>query len=63
MIDWLLAHWTSLLMAAWQGQPETVRLLLAAGADPAHQDRSGKTALDWAREGKHEAVIAVLEQR
>ncbi len=52
--------WTPLLMAAWQGQTEAVRVLLAAGADAAHRDGAGKTALDWAREGKRDAVIAVL---
>jgi membrane dipeptidase len=42
---------TLLMRAASMGYAETVRLLLAAGADPAVRDRDGRNAADRAREG------------
>jgi ankyrin repeat protein len=53
--------WTPLMTAAWQDQPEVARLLLAAGANPAHRDGSGKSVLDWARESRQRLVVPVLE--
>ena len=42
---------TLLMRAAQIGHGETVRLLLAAGADPTARDRDGRNAADRARDG------------
>lgn len=42
---------TLLMRAASIGYAETVRLLLAAGADPTARDRNGRSAADRARDG------------
>jgi len=42
-------HATALMMAAGIGNPEIVRLLLGAGADPQVTNHQGKTALDLAK--------------
>ena len=42
---------TLVMRAAAVGHAETVRLLLAAGADPAARDRQGRNAADRARDG------------
>lgn len=47
-------------VAAAAGAAPVVRALLAADADPQARSRDGKTALDYARERKNEAVIAEL---
>ena len=39
---------TPLILAAWWGDPETVSLLIDAGADVNVIDNSGQTALDFA---------------
>ena len=45
------------MYAVQWGTLESVRLLLAHGADANHQGRHGKTALDWALEkGRIEAA-------
>src|SRR5262249_22563504 len=49
-----------LLCAATTGSEETVRLLLAAGADAGAQDWTGETALDWARRRGDTAIARVL---
>ncbi|MCG8587945.1 MAG: ankyrin repeat domain-containing protein [Proteobacteria bacterium] len=41
---------TALIIAAQDGHPELVKLLLAAGADREHRDGEGKRALDYAVE-------------
>ncbi|MGV9558428.1 ankyrin repeat domain-containing protein [Streptomyces sp. NPDC003522] len=53
---------TPLCAAACWGHTETVRALLAHGADPGlREDRgTGRTPLEWARQGPHPGTIAVL---
>ena len=53
---------TGLHWAAINGHAGTVRFLLEAGADPTLRDeRFDADALGWAREGGHEAVVALLD--
>jgi uncharacterized protein len=54
---------TLLMWAAAYGHESSVRLLLTEGADRDLKDRRGKTAADMAREGNHQNVISLLEQR
>jgi len=53
--------WTPLMAAAWQGQRETTQALLDAGADPALEETTGKTALDWARQSHCRDAVPILE--
>jgi ankyrin repeat protein len=55
--------WTPLMLAAYQGQLETVRCLVEAGADRAAADAGGKRAIDWARERGHAEVVTLLATR
>ncbi len=48
-------------LAAEGGHVEVVTRLLQAGADKAVKDKSGKTALDIARDKNHPAVVALLQ--
>jgi ankyrin repeat protein len=62
--DLLLAHGADLTLheAAWMGDHERVRAILAAGVAVDAWDRFGKTALHWAAEHGHaEACRALLE--
>lgn len=70
-LRWLLSHgadidaatdygWTALTSAAWAGHVDCVSLLLERGANDRLEDVQGKTVLDWAKEGKRDAVVAVL---
>jgi hypothetical protein len=43
---------TALMMAAKSGVPESVKLLLSAGANAAKKDKYGETASDYARHGE-----------
>ena len=52
--------WTPLMRASYQGKPEVVRVLLAAGADKDLRNNDGKTALDWAIERNKDACAALL---
>ncbi len=52
--------WTPLMAAAWQGHGAVVNCLLALGADRDIRDDAGKTALDWAREGNRQRIVALL---
>ena len=50
-------HW-----AAINGHADTVAFLLGEGADPTlHDAQFGSDAVGWAREGGHEAVVALLD--
>jgi uncharacterized protein len=51
--------WTPLMLAAFQGQTETVRVLLAHGADRTLES-GGKRPIDFARNGKYAAIVALL---
>ena len=52
---------TPLMWAADFDQPHTVELLLERGANPSLTNKDGLTALDFALEGGHEDVVALLE--
>jgi len=51
---------TPLALAARIGEAELAQSLLARGADPAHTDAEGWTALHWAVHEKREAAVRVL---
>jgi hypothetical protein len=51
---------TALMSAAWNGHADTVRLLLARGADRNMRDNKGRTAIDLAREIKNEEIVRIL---
>lgn len=52
--------WTSLMVAAYVGNIEAVYCLLEAGANRQAVSDAGQTALDYARESNHSAIIALL---
>lgn len=52
---------TALMFAAAEGQIRVVEILLAHGADAALKDADGETALDFARQNGHTAVIRLLK--
>lgn len=52
---------TALMWAAGYGRTATVKALLDAGARAGLRDNRGKTALDIAREQKHEETVRLLE--
>ncbi|UOR06426.1 ankyrin repeat domain-containing protein [Hymenobacter aerilatus] len=54
---------TPLMAAASKGYLEMVQLLLTNGADAKAKDEEGKTALAYAKEGNHAAVVALLEPK
>lgn len=54
--------YTPLMAAAQFGSLNSVRWLLAHGADPSLKDSTGRSALQIARDGNHGAVAAVLEK-
>jgi uncharacterized protein len=54
--------WTPLMAAARQGHEAAAACLLALGADKTIADDTGKTALDWARAGNHDGIVALLER-
>jgi ankyrin repeat protein len=60
-IQGTLEGFTALMTAAAEGQTEVVRLLLERGADPTLKDVDGDTALSFARQNGHTAVVERLE--
>ncbi|HSR51298.1 MAG TPA: ankyrin repeat domain-containing protein [Acidobacteriota bacterium] len=57
-----LGRLTPLMMAAWKGDEKMVELLLKHGADSQLTLQEGRTAADWAREGEHPEVEALLRE-
>ena len=53
-------RWTALHHAAYEGDIEMVQLLVDYGADPDAEDENGETALHFARDMEHCAVIGLL---
>ncbi|MCJ1286866.1 hypothetical protein MMC26_006212 [Xylographa opegraphella] len=51
---------TPINIAAFRGHADVVKLLLDHGANPLAKDDSSLSAVDWARNLKHHAVLAVL---
>ena len=51
---------TPLMRAAWNGHDTIVRLLIESGARPTMTDQNGKSALDYAIQGKHRDVARTL---
>ena len=59
-----LPQWPAgpLHLAAYRGNLDRVRSLVEAGADlTARDERFGTTALEWAKRGEHNAVVAYLK--
>ncbi|MEJ2085110.1 MAG: ankyrin repeat domain-containing protein [Acidobacteriota bacterium] len=55
-----LEGFTALMTAAAEGQLEVVRVLLENGADPKLMDKDGDTAMTFARQNGHDAVVDLL---
>ena len=53
--------WSPLMFAAAEGNREVVEQLLEHGADPTRADRDGETALTFAENGNHSAVVNLLD--
>lgn len=54
---------TVLMLAAYTGNPEAVKVLLDRGADPNVQQARGQSALMWAASEGHTAVVELLLAR
>ncbi len=54
---------TPLMAAARYGSPQSIQLLLKAGADPTLRNKKGQTAKDLARESKNKKALEILEKR
>ncbi len=53
---------TPLMMAARYGHPDTVALLLQAGADPGLRNEQGLTALDFAWQAERKEAAALIQR-
>lgn len=53
---------TPLMKASLNGHANTVRLLLAQGADPTLINKQCQTALSWAEERKHDGIVQALRE-
>ena len=53
--------WTALIWAAKEGHYENVKILLHAGSDVSIMDKTGKSAMDWARENNHWQIAEFLQ--
>ncbi len=53
---------TSLIIAGQKGLLEVCQWLISKGADLHAKDNFNKTALDWARANRHQAVVELLEK-
>lgn len=51
-----------LIVAARKGLETIVRLLVKAGADRYETDRTGRTAMDWAKERRMSGIVAALSE-
>ena len=56
-----IALYTPLMFAAWAAHPATIKLLLEAGADPALQERLGRTARRVAERYNQRAAVEALD--
>lgn len=53
---------TALIRAATNGDVDIVINLISRGANKEHKNKDGKTALDCAKENKHDKIFALLKQ-
>jgi len=53
--------WTAFIWAAKEGHYENVKILLDAGSDVSIMDKTGKSAMDWARENNHWKIAGFLQ--
>lgn len=53
---------TPLIIAAYKGHADTVRVLLDAGANPMHEDVTHNTAMSYAEQAGHIAVVEMIQQ-
>jgi ankyrin repeat protein len=65
--SWGTTGWTALMVAAFDGQPDTARLLIEAGANVNHRSQDGRTPLSMARQRKSTPprrgeVLALLQE-
>ncbi len=56
-------NFTALMSAALNGQAENVKILLDAGANPTIRDNGGRSAADYAKDKKHDDIVALLNPK
>jgi hypothetical protein len=61
-VPYTLPRWPALIAAAYAGQIDIVRLLIANGATVSYRDDDNKTAEMWANEQNHTNVALELER-
>src|SRR5699024_6266237 len=57
-----IAGWSALMFASAEGHQEVAEVLLDSGADPTLKDKDNDTALDFARNNNHQAVVSLWEE-